>query len=171
MHESSVLWCFVILDQFHASSALAMADRANGVPSGSFKKQVSDGRKVISLRTNERNLPILKACGNDQNSPSGQTYRSSISTCKGGLSFDRVETEEMEINQVPELLPESPPSFGDAKEMGSKVSDSGGKESVSSNFIILEDKVIFFFSANSIYDELLIYAPLSSLTHHRTRKI
>lgn len=163
MHESSVLWCFVILDQFHASSALAMADRANGVPSGSFKEQVSDGRKVISLRTNERNLPILKACGNDQNSPSGQTYRSSISTCKG--------TEEMEINQVPELLPESPPSFGDAKEMGSKVSDSGGKESVSSNFIILEDKVIFFFSANSIYDELLIYAPLSSLTHHRTRKI
>lgn len=124
----------MILDQFHASPAMTLADRANGIPNGSLKEQISDGRKAIPLRTNERNLPILNARSNDQNSPAGHTYRGSISACIGGLSFDSVEAAVMEMNQVPELLLESPPSFGDANEMGSKVADSGGKESVSSNF-------------------------------------
>lgn len=138
------------------------------MPSELLKEQVTKGSKVISLTANENNHAFLNACGTNRICPAGKSDKSANSTCKGAVLFDGHEDEEMHISQVPELLPESPPSFGDAKDMGGNITESGSRESVSFNlypmkFYIVHRKVflIIVFVAYS-FDIVLCHFSISS---------
>ena len=65
-----------------------------------------------AMLSNAHNKDVLQSCGK-----------------KG--SDEVLETEEIDMNQVPQLSPESPPSFGDVKDMDGNTSLPGSRCGVS----------------------------------------
>lgn len=109
--------------------------------------------KVSSVQTNEQSHASLNACDKDQTTENrGKDVMLSRGQNKGleqlcGHRMDLngngrlvnfqpsgskgIQIEEMDTNQGPKVSPESPPSFGDGKDMDDNISAPGSRCGVS----------------------------------------
>ncbi|KAL3517726.1 hypothetical protein ACH5RR_020315 [Cinchona calisaya] len=85
-------------------------DKLKKGPSGTPEGGVTNSLKACPVKTDEQSQTSYHSCDNGQSERVLQS-----SGWKGTIQV--LETEEIDVNQVPQLTPESPPSFGDVKDM------------------------------------------------------